>query len=324
MKVIINHKYGAPDRIEIKDVDRPVPGIREVLVKVHATSVNYNTLMFVTGSPFVGRFFVGLAKPKIRTPGNDLAGIVEEIGSDVSMFKPGDAVYGDLAEHGFGTLAEYACAPEHALSPKPANLSFEQAAAVPEAGLVALQALRDSGRISAGNKVLINGASGGIGSFAVQIAKYFGAEVTGVCSGRNAELVLSLGADHVIDYTLEDFSQNREAYDLILGTAGYRSLSDYKRALKPGGRYVSTGGTMKQVFQAMLLGPLVSTRNKKLMSMVVKPNKDLDLLTELIESGKVRPVIDRQFALSETAEALRYYGEGRTRGKVVISITNND
>lgn len=320
MKAIVNQKYGDPDRIEIKDMGRPVPGIREVLVNVHATSVNYNTWMFVTGSPFVGRFFVGLAKPKIKTPGNDLAGIVEEVGSDTTRFKPGDAVYGDLAEYGFGTLAEYVCAPEHALSPKPANLSFEEAAAVPEAGLVALQALRDSGQISAGMTVLINGSSGGIGSFAVQLAKYFGAEVTGVCSSRNAELVLSLGADHVIDYTREDFSQNREAYDLILGTAGYRSLSEYKQVLKPGGRYVCTGGSMKQVFQAILLGPLVSTREKKLMSMAVKPNKDLEFMTDLIESGKVKPVIDRQFPLSETAEALRYYGEGRTRGKVVISI----
>ena len=321
MKAIVNERYGSPDVLQLKEIDKPTPKDDEVLVKIHAASVNYNTLLFVKGEPFVGRLFTGLLKPKIKTPGNDIAGQVEAVGKNVKQFQPGDEVFGDISESGFGAFAEYVSVPEKALVLKPANISFEEAAAVPEAALVALQALRDSGQIQAGKKVLIYGASGGIGTFAVQIAKYFGAEVTGVCSTRNLDMVRSIGADHVIDYTQEDFTKNEQRYDLIVATAGHRSIFDYKRALSPGGIYVVTGGSMSQIFQGMLLGPWISMiGKKKLGSLTVKPNNDLDFIKELIESGKIKPVIDRTYPLNEAAEALKYYGEGHARGKVVITM----
>ena len=277
------------------------------------------------GKPFVARLAgLGLLKPKIRIPGSDIAGRVESVSRNVRKFVPDDEVYGDISGCGRGGLAEYVCAPEYALAKKPANLSFAQAAAVPEAALVALQALRDHGQIKSGQKVLIAGASGGIGTFAVQIAKSFGAEVTGVCGTGNVEMVRSLGADHVIDYTQEDFTKNGQQYDLILATAGYRSIFDFRRALAPRGTYVATGGAMAQIFQGILLGPLLSTGGKKMGSMLVEPNRDLDFMRDLIEAGKVRPVIDRCYPLSQSAEAFRYYGEGHARGKVVITVDHND
>jgi NADPH:quinone reductase-like Zn-dependent oxidoreductase len=324
MKAIVIQKYGPIEDIEYREVEKPVPGEDEVLVKVFATSVNFNNLIFVKGEPLAGRFFSGLFKPNIKITGNDLAGKVEAAGPNITGFQPGDEVYGDLAEYGFGTFAEYVSVPEKALARKPANLSFVQAAAVPEAALVALQALRDTGQIQPGKKVLISGASGGIGTFAVQIAKYYEAEVTGVCGSGNLEMVRSLGADHVIDYTKEDFARQQEGYDLILATAGYRSLSDYKRILNPGGIYVATGGTMKQIFQAMLLGPLASRGGRKMTSMAVKPNQDLDFMRELLEAGRVKPVIDKEFPLSQAAEAMRYYDKGHARGKVVITVAKNN
>jgi NADPH:quinone reductase-like Zn-dependent oxidoreductase len=321
MKAIVCTEYGPPDVLKLEEIDKPVPGDDEVLVEVHAASVTYSCLMLVRGEPFVGRLMgLGLLKPKHRIPGADIAGRVVAVGRNVKQFQPGDEVYGDLSNCGRGGFAEYVCAPENALALKPANVSFEEAAAVPEAGLVALQALRDNGQIKAGQKVLINGASGGIGTFAVQIAKSYGAEVTGVCSTRNLDLVRSLGADHVIDYTKEDFTQNGQRYDLILATAGYRTIFDYKRALTPKGNYVSTGGATSQTFQALLLGPLISmTGEQKLGAMLVKPNQDLAFMRTLIEAGKVKPVIDRCYPLSEAPEALRYYGKGHARGKVVIT-----
>jgi len=321
MKAIICTKYGPPDVLKLEEVEKPVPGDGEVLVEVRAASVTYSILMLVKGEPFVGRLMgLGLTKPKQKIPGADIAGRVVAVGAKVKNFKTGDEVYGDLSNCGRGGFAEYVCAPENALALKPVNISFEEAAAVPEAALVALQALRDSGQIQPRQKVLVYGASGGIGTFAVQIAKYFGAEVTGVCSTRNIGLVRSLGADHVVDYTKEDFTQNGSSYDLIVATAGYRSIFDYKRALSPGGIYVSTGGAMAQTFQALLLGPLISMGgDKKLSAMLVKPNQDLDFMKELIEAGKVKPVIDRCYPLSETAEALHYYEKGHARGKVVIT-----
>jgi len=321
MKAIVCTKYGPPDVLKLEEVEKPTPGADEVLVKVHAASVTYSSLMLIKGEPFVGRLMgLGLLKPKLKIPGADIAGRVVAVGAKVKQFRPGDEVFGDLSNCGRGGFAEYVCAPENALALKPANISFEEAAAVPEAALVALQALRDNGQIKMGQKVLIYGASGGIGTFAVQIAKYFGAEVTGVCSTRNLDLVRSLGADHVIDYTKEDFAQNGQSYDLIVATAGFRSIFDYRRALSPAGIYVSTGGAMGQTFQALLLGPLISmTGGKKLGAMLVKPNKDLAFVKELIETGKVKPVIDRCYPLSDAAEALRYYGNGHARGKVVIT-----
>ncbi|GAB4447565.1 MAG: NAD(P)-dependent alcohol dehydrogenase [Anaerolineae bacterium] len=322
MKAIVQTGYGPPDILRLEEVDTPVPGDDEVLVRVLASSVNFGNLAMVRGEPFVARFWSGLRQPKDPIPGSDIAGRVEAVGRSVTRFQPGDEVYGDLSECGFGAYAQYAAAPEAALAPKPASLSFEEAAAVPQAALVALQGLRDKGRIKAGDRVLINGASGGNGTFAVQIAKALGAEVTGVCGPRNLELVRSLGADRVIDYTRDDFTRGGQQYDLIFATAGYHSIFDYRRALSPTGIYVSAGGEMKQVFQGMLLGPLASLGSGKTLTYLYQRPSQSDLLAmnDLLESGRVKPVIDRVFPLAQTAEALRYYGEGHTTGKVAITV----
>jgi NADPH:quinone reductase-like Zn-dependent oxidoreductase len=278
----------------------------------------------IRGKPFVARLTSGgLVKPKYKIPGGDIAGQIETVGRNVKQFEPGDEVYGDLGDCGFSGFAEYACASENALALKPIGITFEEAAAVPQAALVALEGLLDKGQIQPGQKVLINGASGGIGTFAVQIAKSFGAEVTGVCGTSNLDLVRSLGADHVIDYTKEDFTRSGQRYDLILATAGHRSIFDYKRALSPRGIYVATN--LDQIFPAMLLGPWISLiGSKKLTFLSHKPNqKGLVHMKELLEAGKVKPVIDRHYPLNEAAEALQYYGEGHVRGKVIITVVNN-
>ncbi len=325
MKAIVCKKYGSPEDLTFEEVPEPAPKDDQVLVKVHAASVTFSNLALVSGRPFIARLAgVGLLKPNNRIPGSDIAGRVEAVGRNVQKFVPGDEVFGDISGCGRGGFAEYVCAPEHALSQKPVILSFAEAAAVPEAALVALQALRDKGQIRKGQKVLVYGASGGIGSFAVQIARYFGAEVTGVCSPGNADLVRSIGADHIIDYTKEDFTKNGQRYDLILATAGYRSIFDYRRALAPRGIYVATGGAMAQIFQGILLGPFLSTGGKRMGSMLVEPNRDLDFMREIIETGRVKPVIDRCYPLNETAEALRYYMEGHARGKVVITVVPDE
>jgi NADPH:quinone reductase-like Zn-dependent oxidoreductase len=327
MKAIVYTQFGPPEILQLKDVEKPVPKDDEVLVKVHAASVNFGDLAFVRGEPLMVRLMgAGLFKPKNPILGADIAGQIEAVGSNVTGFQLGDNVYGDISARGFGGFAEYVSVPENTLALKPSNTSFEEAAAVPMAAVVALQGLRDKGHIQPGQKVLIVGASGGIGTFAVQIAKFFGAEVTGVCSTRNLDMVRSTGADHVIDYTQEDFTRNGQFYDLILAMAGYRSIFDYRRALSSTGMYVMAGGSMSQVFQAMLLGPWLSMiGSKKLTSLAAKPNiKDLAFVKELVEAGKVKPVIDRCYPLSEVAEALRYYGEGHARGKVVIAVEHND
>jgi NADPH:quinone reductase-like Zn-dependent oxidoreductase len=328
MKAIVCTKYGPPEALEFKEVEKPIPRDNEVLVKVQASCVNFNNLIYVTGKPFLARLMgTGFLKPKFKIPGNGIAGRVEAVGGNAKQFRTDDEVFGDLALSGHGAFAEYVCVPENAIALKPVNLSFEEAAVVPEAALVALQALRDKGQIRPGQKVLIYGASGGIGTFAVQIAKALGAEVTGVCGTRNLDMVRSLGADYVIDYTKEDFTKNGLSYDLIVATAGYRSIFDYKRALSPRGIYVATGGSMRgpralaQVFQPMILGPWITMNgSKKMFTLTLKPNKDLGFMKELLEAGKVKPVIDRSYPLSEVAEALRYYGEGHSRGKVVITM----
>jgi NADPH:quinone reductase-like Zn-dependent oxidoreductase len=321
MKAIVYEKYGTPDVLHIKEIEKPVPADNEVLIKVRAASVTFGDLAAVKGEPFMVRFTLGLREPKYKTPGKDVAGDVEAVGANVKEFKVGDAVFGDLSECGWGAFAEYVSAPENAIVHKPANSSFEEAAAVPESAVVALQGLRDLGKIQSGQKVLIYGASGGIGTFAVQIAKSFGTHVTGVCSTRNLDLVRSLSADRVVDYTKEDFTQSGGQYDLILATAGYRSLFDYKRALAPGGHYVATGGEMKQIFQPMLLGPWLSSDGRKMTNLAMKPNKnDLIFVKDLIEADKVKPVIDKSFRLKELPDALRYYGQGRSRGKVVVTM----
>ena len=323
MKAMVYTEYGPPDVLQLKEVKKPIPQDNEVLVKVRAASVNYADWAFVRGEPFLVRLMgAGLLKPNKAILGADITGQIEVVGKNAKQFQPGDEVFGDISECGFGGFAEYVAVPESVLALKPTNMTFEEAAAVPQAAVVALQGLRDKGHIQPGQKVLINGASGGIGTFAVQLAKSFGAEVTGVCSARNLDMVRSIGADHVIDYTQEDFTQNGQRYDLILATAGYRSVFDYKRALKPQGIYVVTGGSMAQIFQGMLLGSLISmTGTKKMGNLAAKPDQeDLVFIKELLEAGKIKPVIDRRYPLSEVAEALRYYGTGHTRGKVVITV----
>ena len=322
-QAMVYTKYGSPAVLQLKEVEKPTPKDDEVLIKVHAASLNAAELHLVRGKPFLVRLMgLGLLKPKHTIPGAAIAGRVEAVGRNVTQFHPGDEVFGDLSACGWGAFAEYVCASEAALGLKPTNLTFEQAAAVPLAAVTALQALRDKGHIQPGQKVLINGASGGVGMFAVQIAKSFGADVTGVCSTRNVDMVRSLGADHVIDYTKEDFTQNGQRYDLILAANGYHPILAYKRALRPKGIYVMSGGSMTQVSQAMLLGPWISmTGSRKMGNVMAKPNqKDLVFMKELLEAGKVVPVIDRGYPLREVPEALRYLEEGHAQGKVVITV----
>jgi NADPH:quinone reductase-like Zn-dependent oxidoreductase len=323
MKAIVYEEYGPPDVLQLKEVEKPAPGEGEVLVRVHAAAVNFGDWALLRGNPFLVRLMSGgLSKPKNTILGADIAGRVEAIGRGVTQFRLGDEVFGDISACGFGGFAEYVSAPESELALKPANISFEEAAAVPMSGVVALQGLRDQGRIQPGQKVLIVGASGGNGTFAVQIAKSFEAEVTGVCSTRNLGMVRSIGADHVIDYTREDFARGEERYDLILGAGGYRSIFDYRRALNPEGTYVMVGGAMAQVYEAMLLGPFVSMiGSQRLVNLSAMPDQeDLAFVGKLIEAGKVAPVIDRRYPLNEVPEALRYYGEGHSQGKVVITV----
>jgi len=323
MKAIVYTKYGSPDVLYLEEVEKPALNEEKVLVKVHAASINAGDWHLLAADPFPMRLTcVGLLKPKNTILGSDIAGCVEAVGRNVKQFRPGDAVFGDIFGLGSGSFAEYVSVPESALALMPSNVSFEEAAAVPLTAVTALQGLRDQGRILPGQKVLINGASGGVGTFAIQIAKAFGAEVTAVCSIRNLEMARSLGADHVIDYTIEDFTQNGKQYDLILAANGYHQLSAYKRALTPQGIYVFTGGSPAQIFQSLFLGPLMSKSDgRKMTSVMQKANqKDLLFIRDLLEDGKIRPVIDECYPLSKTAEAFRYFEKGHARGKVVITI----
>lgn len=323
MKAIVQPQYGSPDVLRLTDIEKPVPKDNEVLVKVQAASVNAADWHLLTADIFLARLDRGLFKPRKILLGEDVAGRVEAVGSNVKEFKPGDEVFGDILGSGGGSFAEYVCAPEDALALKPAGLTFEQAAAVPLAAVTALQGLRDKGKLQPGQKVLINGASGGVGTFAVQLAKILGAEVTAVCSTRNLDMVHSLGADHVIDYTKEDFTKSGKQYDLILAVNGYHSIFDYRRALSPNGIYVMAGASRAaQMFQALLLGPWISMfGNKKMVVLSAKSNKpDLIYIKELLEAGKVVPVIDKSFPLSEVPKALRYLSEVHARGKVVIRV----
>ena len=326
MKAIVYTKYGLPDVLHLEEVEKPTPKDDEVLVKVHAASINDWDWQLLQGIPFVNRLMAGLLKPtKIRILGCDIAGRVEAVGKNVKQFRADDEVFGDLSGCGFGGFAEYVCARENTLALKLEVMTFEDAAAIPQAGLLALQGLRVKGEIKPGQKILINGASGGAGTFAVQIAKSFGAEVTGVCSTKKMDFVRSVGADHVIDYTQEDFTKNGQHYDLILDMQAHHSIFDCKRALTPKGVYVFIGGTDAQAFQAIFLGPLISMiGNKKMGLLLHKPNKGLAFMKELLEAGKVVPVIDRCYPLSEAAEAMRYFGEGHKKGKVVIIVEHDN
>jgi NADPH:quinone reductase-like Zn-dependent oxidoreductase len=319
MKAIVYRGYGSPVVLACEEIEKPTPGDDEVLIKVRAASVNPLDRHIMRGRPFLLRIAFGLRKPRTR-PGRDVAGQVEAIGRNVTQFKPGDEVFGACR----GSLAEYACTRESALATKPNNMTFEQAAAVPVAGLTALQGLRDKGKIQHGQKVLINGAGGGVGTFAVQIAKSFGADVTGVCSTGKVDVVRSIGADRVIDYTQQDFTQGTQRYDLIFDVAATHSLSEYRRVLNPNGACVLAGGATKvrdiltSAFEVLVLSRFVS---QNFVMFVAKLNKeDLTILRELMEAGKVTPVIDRRYRLSEVPEAIRYLEEGHARGKVVITL----
>jgi NADPH:quinone reductase-like Zn-dependent oxidoreductase len=324
VKAIVHERYGPPDVLELREVDKPVVGADEVLVRVHATSVNPVDWHTVTGTPYLVRMMAGLLKPKSEFLGVDFAGTVEAVGRDVTQFQPGDEVFGARD----GAFADYVCVrEERAVVRKPANVTFEQAGALAVAAISALQGLRDKGQIQSGQKVLINGASGGVGTFAVQIAKSFGAEVTGVCSTRNVEIVRSIGADHVIDYTQEDFTRSEQRHDLMLDVAGNRSWSDCKRVLAEKATLVVVGGPKTN----RLIGPLSQALKLRLRSLggsrrVVAPflakinKEDLLVLQKLLEAGTVTPVIDRQYELSEAPEALRYLGAGHAQGKVVITV----
>ena len=322
MKAIVYTHYGSPDVLQFKETEKPVPNAGEILVKIYAASANPLDWHLMRGAPFLARLEGGLRKPKDPRFGADLAGRVEAVGSTVTQFQLGDEVFGAWT----GSFAEYATVPENRVALKPANRSFEEAAAIPVAAITALQGLRDTGHIHTGQKVLINGASGGVGSFAVQLAKAFGAEVTGVCSTRNVDMVRSIGADYVIDYMQEDFTKNGQRYDLILAVNGYHPISAYQRALSQEGMYVMTGGSMAQMFQAMLLGPWLSKNgSQKMGNLLAKPNqKDLVFVKELLEAGKVVPVIERRYPLREVPEAIRYLEEGHAQGKVVITVEHDN
>ncbi len=320
MKAIVYEKYGSPDVLQLKDVETPTPKDAEVLIRVHAVSINDWDWGLLRGTPFVNRLLYGAFRPKRPILGSDIAGRIEAVGRNVWRFCPGDEVFGDLSGR-WGGFAEYVCAPETAVALKPPSMTFAEAAAIPQAAMLAVQGLRDKGRIRPGQKLLINGAGGGVGTFAVQIAKLYGVEVTGVDSPAKLDLLRSMGCDRVIDYTREDFTRNGTRYDLILDVKTSRSISDYARALSPNGRYVTIGGSMARLFQFLFLWPLISMTSKKAIRIVaLKPNKDLAYMTELFEAGKVKPVIERFRDLSEVPEAMRYFGTGNHKGKVVITL----
>jgi len=316
LKAIVQYDYGSPDVFELKEVDKPVVKDDDVLVRVHAASLHAGDYFVMRGVPYVARMSAGWPKPKNYIPGYDAAGHVEAVGKNVEQFQPGDEVFGACQ----GTCAEYVCAGENKFVLKPAKLTFEQAAAVPTSAIAALRGIRDAGKVQPGQKVLINGASGGVGTFAVQIAKAFGAEVTGVCSTRNVDMVRSIGADHVIDYTQEDFTEGEQRYDLILDNVANHSLSDCRRVLTPQGTHIPNSGHagMGYIIKALVASLFVRQQGRTYLA--IPNNEDLIVLKELIEAGKIAPVIDRTYPLSDTPEAFRYLDEGHVRGKVVISV----
>ena len=325
MKAVVYTKYGSPDVLQLKEVEKPIPKDDEVLIKVHAASINSWDWDMLTGRPLEYRLLSGLLKPtKTKILGCDIAGRIEAVGRNIKQFHPGNDVFGDLCEGFWGGFAEYVCARESELTLKPAGMTYEEAAATPQAGLLALQGLCDKREIKPGQRILINGSGGGVGTFAIQMAKSFGAEVTGVDSTGKLDMMSSLGADHVIDYTQEDFTKNGKCYDLILDVKTDRTIFDYRRALSSNGIYVTVGGSTARILQLVFLGSLISMIGSKKLTLIMhKPNKDLNSICELFESGKIKPVIDRCFPLSETADAFQYYGEGYFKGKVVITVEHN-
>lgn len=324
MKAVIYEKYGSPDFPQLKEVEKPILKENEVLVKVYAVSINDWDWQLLQGIPFINRLINGLLKPGKKILGSDIAGRIEAVGKDVKQFNPGDEVFGDLSGD-WGGFAEYACARENMLAIKSPKMTFEEAAAIPQAGMLAVQGLIDKGHIRKNQKLLINGAGGGVGTFGVQIAKLYSVEVTGVDNPEKLEFMRSLGFDHVIDYTKEDFTKNGKCYDLILDVKTNRSIFKYARALNPNGIYVTVGGLTFYLLQALLLGPLIKMINKKSIRIVaLKQNKDLAYLIELFESGKMKPVIDGSFMLDEVPKALRLFGKGNHKGKLVITVEHSD
>ena len=321
MKAIVLTKYGGPDDLQLKNVAKPTPKENEVLIKIHATAVNDYDWSLMTGKPYLYRLMFGLTKPKKQIPGMELSGIIEALGEKTTSFKVGDAVYGDISAYGFGSFAEYICINEKALALKPIKMSFEEAASIPHAAMLAVQGLIDTGKIQNGQKILINGAGGGVGTFGLHIAKLNGAVITGVDTGDKLNMMKLIGFDHVIDYEKEDFTKNGQCYDLILDTKTNRSTFSYMRSLSTNGRYVTVGGELNRLLQILLLKPWISKFSKKSIGIVaLKPNKDLDYVNELYETGKIKPVIDGPYKLSEVPELIQYFGEGKHTGKVVITL----
>jgi len=323
MKAIVYTKYGSPAVLQLKEVAKPTPTDDEVLIKILAVSVNRSDWEGLQGKPLYARIG-GLLRPRRHILGSDIAGRVETAGSNIRRLQPGDEVFGDILER-MGGFAEYVCAREKSLALKPAGMTFEEVAAIPQAAVIALQGIRDKGQVRPGQKVLINGAGGGAGSFSVQLAKLYGAEVTGVDNTGKLDFMRSLGADHVIDFTREDFTKNGKQYDLILDLIAHRSVFAYKRALRPNGSYFAVGGSLSTLFQILLLGPWIRrSSGKNTRVLAVHPNlRDMIHITELYEAGKIASVIDKRYALSEVPEALRYLGEGHAKGKIVITIGGN-
>ena len=320
MKAIVYTKYGSPDVLHLEEVEIPAIKDDDVLVRVHAASINSWDWDLLRGKPWIVRLW-GLLKPKYTIPGGDIAGTIESVGKNVKNLKYGDEVFGDLSEYGWGGFAEYVSVPEKALSIKPKGMTFAEAASIPQAGLLALQGLQEKKQIKPGQEILINGGGGGVGTFAIQIAKSLGADVTAADHTAKLELMRSLGANHVIDYTKENFIRNKKQYDLILDVVASHSISDCLKVLKPGGFYVIIGGTMNAILKAMFLGSLISKMgNKGYGIMGYKPNRDLETMKELFESSKVKPIIDRCYLLHEVPEAFRYFGEAKVQGKVVITV----
>ncbi len=322
MKAVVLDRYGPPEALELAEIPKPEPGAGEVLLEVRAASVNAGDRHLMRGEPVVVRLMFGLRKPKVRVLGTDVAGRVAALGLGVTRFRVGDEVFGDLSASGFGSFAEYAKASEGSLALKPGNLSFDEAAVVPSACLTALQGLRDHGELQAGQRVLVTGASGGVGGFAVQLAKLFGAEVTALSSAAKLEHVRSLGADRVLDYRQQDVTHLAERFDLILDAAAYRPPGEYRRVLSPRGRYILVGGEVRRLFQVMLFGRLMAGRGQQFRTFAVKPGReDLQFLKELLEAGELKPMLERSFPLTDAAEAVRHLEAGRARGKVGISVS---
>jgi NADPH:quinone reductase-like Zn-dependent oxidoreductase len=319
LKALVYTKYGGPEVLQVREIEKPFPKDHEVLIKVQAVSINDWDWGLIQGD-FVNRMLNGFFKPKKKIPGSDIAGVIESVGKEVKLFQAGDEVYGDLSGQ-WGGMAEYVCAQENAIALKPRGMSFMEAAAIPQAAMLAVQGLLDEGQMQPGQKILINGAGGGVGTFGIQIAKQLGVEVTGVDRAEKLDMMRSLGFDHVIDYTREDFTRNGQCYDLILDVKTNRSVFDYSRALRPHGKYVTVGGSMFRLLHAFILKPWISMVSKKQIRIVVlKPNKDLGYINGLYEAGKIKPVIEGPYQLDESAKAFTMFSKGVHKGKIVITI----